>query len=210
MATAAINDDGRSCECSGVIAAVTVFLASQECFGKRRRCSPRKKSAAITNTPLKVSTAPKDLFLDVTRAAARFSSTRGSKGKNSTSSKMQRVAPRLDYDNDGRMDILLVMARRLRVYRARRHPSRLYRNQHDGTLIDVSAKSGLNFAVNTASRSGISTTTDGKLFISAALRFRFITNNHTAPRMSPQRRASQRRSLSKKRASFATMQSMKV
>src|SRR5258708_746182 len=44
------------------------------------------------------------------------------------------------------MDILLVDGSTLADYRAGKcHPPRLYRNNHDGTFVDVSPKSGLNF-----------------------------------------------------------------
>jgi hypothetical protein len=50
-----------------------------------------------------------------------------------------------DYDNDGWMDILLVNGSTLEDLRANKcHPSKLYRNNHDGTFTDVSAKSGIN------------------------------------------------------------------
>jgi len=49
-----------------------------------------------------------------------------------------------DYDNDGWMDILLVNGSTLEDVRAGKcHASKLYRNNHDGTFIDVSAKAGL-------------------------------------------------------------------
>ena len=50
-----------------------------------------------------------------------------------------------DYDNDGWMDILLVNGSTLQDLRGGTcHPSKLYRNNHDGTFTDVSAKAGLN------------------------------------------------------------------
>ena len=49
-----------------------------------------------------------------------------------------------DFDNDGWMDILLVNGSTLEDVRAGKcHASKLYRNHHDGTFTDVSAKSGL-------------------------------------------------------------------
>ena len=51
----------------------------------------------------------------------------------------------LDYDNDGWMDIFLVSGSTLEDVKAGKcHPSKLYRNNHDGTFIDVTAKSGIN------------------------------------------------------------------
>src|SRR5712672_3593965 len=49
-----------------------------------------------------------------------------------------------DYDNDGWPDILLVNGTRLEGFPAGQGPtSHLYRNNHDGTFTDVTAKSGL-------------------------------------------------------------------
>jgi len=49
-----------------------------------------------------------------------------------------------DYDNDGWMDVFLLNGSTLEDYRAGKcHPSKLYRNNHDGSFIDVSAKAGL-------------------------------------------------------------------
>ena len=50
-----------------------------------------------------------------------------------------------DYDNDGWMDILLINGSTIEDVRAGKcHFSKLYRNNHDGTFTDVSAKAGLN------------------------------------------------------------------
>ncbi|PYY12342.1 MAG: hypothetical protein DMG69_01505 [Acidobacteria bacterium] len=49
-----------------------------------------------------------------------------------------------DYDNDGWLDILLVNGSTLQDLRAGKcHPSKLYRNNQDGTFTDVSVKAGL-------------------------------------------------------------------
>src|SRR5690242_20445104 len=49
-----------------------------------------------------------------------------------------------DYDNDGWPDIFLVNGTRLEGFPAGQGPSnRLYRNNHDGTFTDVTAKAGL-------------------------------------------------------------------
>jgi len=50
----------------------------------------------------------------------------------------------LDYDNDGWMDVFLVNGSTLEDLRAGKcHPGKLYRNNHDGTFTDVSAKAGI-------------------------------------------------------------------
>jgi len=111
--------------------------------------APRKKKPTATS---KVgaevpATNSKDLFVDVTRAAGiDFRLTCGSKEKLYVVETQCGGAAAFDYDNDGWMDILVVDGSTLEDYRAGKcHPPRLYRNQHDGTFIDVSAKSGLNF-----------------------------------------------------------------
>jgi hypothetical protein len=90
-------------------------------------------------------TAP--LFVDVTQAAGiNFHLACGSQEKLYIVETMCGGAAAFDYDNDGWMDILLVDGSTVAEYRSGKcHPPRLYRNNHDGTFTDVSAKSGLNF-----------------------------------------------------------------
>ncbi len=89
----------------------------------------------------------KPLFVDVTRAAGiDFHLNCGSKEKLYIVETQCGGAAAFDYDNDGWMDILLVDGSSVEDYRAGKcHPPKLYRNNHDGTFTDVSAKSGLNF-----------------------------------------------------------------
>jgi enediyne biosynthesis protein E4 len=56
----------------------------------------------------------------------------------------------IDFDNDGWIDALVLSGARLAAGARRessaahdREPSRLYRNQHDGTFVDVTARAGL-------------------------------------------------------------------
>jgi hypothetical protein len=51
----------------------------------------------------------------------------------------------IDFDNDGWMDLFVVNGSTIADARAGRqiHPSALYRNNHDGTFADVTAKSGI-------------------------------------------------------------------
>src|SRR5258706_1031984 len=117
--------------------------------GATQSAAPKKKPSATTAKPgPKVPlTASKDLFVDVASAAGiDFHLTCGGKEKLYILETQCGGAAAFDYDNDGWMDILLVDGSTIEDYRAGKcHLPRLYRNQHDGTFADVSAKSGLNF-----------------------------------------------------------------
>ena len=84
-------------------------------------------------------------MVDVTRAAGLdFHLTCGSLEKRYIMESMCGGIAVFDYDNDGWMDIFLVNGSTLEDMRAGKcHPSKLYRNNHDGTFTDVTAKSGL-------------------------------------------------------------------
>jgi hypothetical protein len=85
------------------------------------------------------------LFTDVTaKSGINFHLTCGGTEKRFIMESMCGGIAVLDYDNDGWMDIFLVNGSTLEDYRAGKcHPSQLYRNNHDGTFTDVSAKAGL-------------------------------------------------------------------
>jgi hypothetical protein len=85
------------------------------------------------------------LFTDVTaKSGIDFHLTCGGTEKRFIMESMCGGIAVLDYDNDGWMDIFLVNGSTLEDYRAGKcHPSQLYRNNHDGTFTDVSAKAGL-------------------------------------------------------------------
>jgi hypothetical protein len=85
-------------------------------------------------------------FMDVTRAAGiDFHLTCGGPEKRYIMESMCGGIAVFDYDHDGWMDIFLVNGSTLEDLRAGKcHPSKLYRNSHDGTFADVTAKSGLN------------------------------------------------------------------
>src|SRR5437660_12689727 len=85
-------------------------------------------------------------FEDVTHAAGiDFHLTCGSLEKRYIMETMCGGIAVLDYDNDGWMDIFLVNGSTLADLRSGKcHPSKLYRNNHDGTFTDVSSKAGLN------------------------------------------------------------------
>jgi hypothetical protein len=131
-----------------LLAGITFLIAI---FGRQigvaQPAVPKKTPAAVKSGPK--SPAPKqlDMFVDVTRAAGiDFHLTCGSREKLYILETQCGGAAAFDYDNDGWMDILLVDGSILEDYRAGKcHPPRLYRNQHDGTFVDVSPKSGLNF-----------------------------------------------------------------
>jgi hypothetical protein len=84
-------------------------------------------------------------FEDVTHAAGiDFHLTCGSLEKRYIMETMCGGIAVLDYDNDGWMDIFLVNGSTLEDLRAGKcHPSKLYRNNHDGTFTDVTLKAGL-------------------------------------------------------------------
>jgi len=112
-----------------------------------KKIPAKKPTATPAKSGAKAISQPKDLFVDVTRASGiDFQLTCGSKEKLYILETQCGGAAAFDYDNDGWMDILLIDGSTIEDYRAGRcHPPRLYRNQHDGTFLDVSAKSGLNF-----------------------------------------------------------------
>ena len=85
-------------------------------------------------------------FEDVARAAGiNFHLTCGGPQKRYIMESMCGGVAVFDYDNDGWMDILLVDGSTLADLRAERcHHVALYRNNHNGTFSDVSAKAGLN------------------------------------------------------------------
>jgi len=84
-------------------------------------------------------------FVDVTRASGiDFHLTCGSLEKRYIMESMCGGIAVFDYDNDGWMDIFLVNGSTLEDLGAGKcHPSKLYRNNHDGTFTDVTTKAGL-------------------------------------------------------------------
>jgi len=100
----------------------------------------RARSAAHT-----AATAPVS-FSDVTRQSGiDFHLTCGSREKRYVMETMCGGVAVFDFDNDGWMDIYLVNGSTLEDLRAGKcHPGKLYRNQHDGTFLDVTAKSGIS------------------------------------------------------------------
>jgi hypothetical protein len=84
-------------------------------------------------------------YIDITRSSGiRFRHYTGAFGKEYLPETMGSGCAFIDYNNDGRPDILLVQSMDF-PGRSVAHPrQRLYRNNGDGTFTDVSARSGLN------------------------------------------------------------------
>ena len=118
--------------------AVTGFLSTSAAVGQRQ---------AVRPTPSAGKTAPAGAvsFADVTRASGiDFHLTCGGPEKRYIMESMCGGVAVFDYDNDGWMDVFLVNGSTLEDLRAGKcHPGKLYRNNHDGTFSDVSAKAGL-------------------------------------------------------------------
>jgi hypothetical protein len=85
-------------------------------------------------------------FRDITQAAGlRFTHNTGAFGKKYLPETLGPGAAFLDYDNDGWQDILLVNGQDLKGHARRAAPStlKLYRNNHNGTFTDATARAGL-------------------------------------------------------------------
>jgi len=118
-------------------AAATAFHPPQQKPSQRKASTPRHAST---------SSSPSAQFADVTHAAGiDFHLTCGSLEKRYIMESMCGGIAVFDYDNDGWMDIFLVNGSTLEDLRAGKcHPSKLYRNNHDGTFTDVTVKAGLS------------------------------------------------------------------
>ena len=118
-------------------AAATAFHPPQQKPSQRKASTPRHAST---------SSSPSAQFADVTHAAGiDFHLTCGSLEKRYIMETMCGGIAVFDYDNDGWMDIFLVNGSTLEDLRAGKcHPSKLYRNNHDGTFTDVTVKAGLS------------------------------------------------------------------
>jgi enediyne biosynthesis protein E4 len=117
-----------------------VVLLTAAILGTSLALSSQKRS-----TPSSKATQPL-FFVDVTaKSGIDFHLTCGGAEKRYIMESMCGGVAVLDYDNDGWMDIFLVNGSTLEDYRAGKcHPSKLYRNNHDGTFTDVSAKAGVS------------------------------------------------------------------
>jgi len=108
--------------------------------------SAAQRRAVPTKSPHhKAASTSAVSFADVTRASGiDFHLTCGGLEKRYIIESMCGGVAVFDYDNDGWMDIFLVNGSTLEDVRAGKcHPDQLYRNNHDGTFTDVSAKAGI-------------------------------------------------------------------
>src|SRR5947208_9390056 len=124
------------------IAAASLIIANAQTH-------PQSQSSKHSPVKTQSSTSPKPnaiSFSDVTGAAGiDFHLTCGSLEKRYIMETMCGGVAVFDYDNDGWMDIFLVNGSTLEDLRSGKcYPSKLYRNNHDGTFTDVSSKAGLN------------------------------------------------------------------
>jgi hypothetical protein len=105
-----------------------------------------KAPAGPSHSPTPVP-IPLVRFTDITRAAGiRFRHTTGAFGKKLLPETMGPGVAFLDYDGDGRQDILFVNSRYWPGHEDKRQPPptlALYRNKGDGTFEDVTAAAGL-------------------------------------------------------------------
>jgi len=112
-------------------------LSQRTSLPKAQPVAPKHRSQS--------SAAPEISFADITRAAGiDFHLTCGGPQKLYIMESMCGGIAVFDYDNDGWMDIFLVQGSTLEDLKAGKcRPSKLYRNNHDGTFTDVTAKSGI-------------------------------------------------------------------
>jgi hypothetical protein len=105
-----------------------------------------QRTPPAAHAPQKGARSSNIQFVDVTRAAGiDFHLVCGGPEKRYIMESMCGGVAVFDYDNDGWMDIFLVNGSTLEDLKAGKcHPSKLYRNNHDGTFTDVTAKSGIN------------------------------------------------------------------
>jgi len=110
-----------------------------------QRASSNKRPSVETSSQKK-SPASGISFADLTRAAGiDFHLVCGGPEKRYIIESMCGGIAVFDYDNDGWMDIFLVNGSTLEDMKAGKcHPSKLFRNNHDGTFTDVTAKTGIN------------------------------------------------------------------
>ncbi|MGB6431639.1 MAG: CRTAC1 family protein [Candidatus Acidiferrales bacterium] len=102
--------------------------------------------SASLGSPTKVTAQPAGIrFEDITRAAGiHFVHNNGSFGKKWLPETMGPGVAFIDFDNDGWQDILIVNGMDWPGHVRHHSTLALYRNNHDGTFTDVTAKAGLD------------------------------------------------------------------
>src|SRR4029077_2354319 len=118
---------------SGFVFAAAVMVST---------ASPQRPQARYPIGKVAAKSSTNVSFVDVTRASGiDFHLTCGSAEKRYIMESMCGGVAVFDFDNDGWMDIFLVNGSTLDDVKAGKcHPSKFYRNNHDGTFTDVSAK----------------------------------------------------------------------
>ncbi len=106
----------------------------------------RAALVAAASVVLSAQSAPPFRLVDVTRAAGiSFTHNSGAYGKKFLPETLGAGAAFLDYNNDGRQDILLVNGSAWPGQPRARSYSRLYRNDGNGRFTDVTTMAGLEF-----------------------------------------------------------------
>ena len=87
-------------------------------------------------------------FVDITsQAGIRFLHNTGAFGKKYLPETMGAGCAFIDYDNDGKPDIVLVNGKDFPGHKAQRTTLKLYHNNGNGTFTDVTARAGLNVEI---------------------------------------------------------------
>ncbi|HEV2177062.1 MAG TPA: CRTAC1 family protein [Terriglobia bacterium] len=100
----------------------------------------------LASPPAGTAAAPSLVrFVDITRQSGiNFIHNTGAFGKKYLPETMGAGCTFIDYDNDGRPDILLINGDNFPGHKTKRSTMKLYHNNGDGTFTDVTAKAGLN------------------------------------------------------------------
>lgn len=135
----------RNFVCTGIIGISLVFvgLGSIGHLTGQTRTPGHQPRSTVLNQSAQLSNSTQ--FVDIAKAAGLdFHLTCGGKEKLYILETDCGGVAVFDYDNDGWMDVYFVNGSTLEDLRAGKcHSGKLYRNNHDGTFSDVTAKSGL-------------------------------------------------------------------